>query len=65
MAGLQAVYAGFAGKKKRMVVLRSVLRYAAIVAVILSCVYFFLKPTGNMDDQAIAYVDITIPNERG
>ena len=52
-------------RKKRMVVLRRVLRYAAIVAVILSCVYFFLKPTGNMDDQAIAYVDITIPNERG
>ena len=52
-------------RRKRAVVLRKVLQYAAIVAVILSCVYFFLKPTGNMDDQAIAYVDITIPNERG
>ena len=52
-------------RRKRAVVLRRVLQYAAIVAVILSCVYFFLKPIGSMDDLAIAYVDITIPNERG
>ena len=52
-------------RRKRAVVLRKVLQYAAIVAVILSCVYFFLKPIGSMDDLAIAYVDITIPNERG
>ena len=35
------------------------------MALILSCVSFFLTPTGSMDDQAVAYVDITIPNERG